>query len=427
MKNYPYAGPVIAKLRISESIVMKSQFKILLLLIVILSTTPVSFSQFASPLKLQDKTPNDLKVGAQQTEDYLPLLKGKSAAVVAHPASLVNNTHLVDTLMKSGIKVKRIFAPEHGFRGSAEAGEKIENGIDAQTRIPVISLYGSNYKPRPEALKDIEVVLFDLQDVGARFYTYISTLHYVMEACAENKKQLIVLDRPNPNGYYVDGPVLEEKNKSFIGMHPVPIVHGMTIGEYARMINGEKWLANGGQCNLTVVPVKNYTHNDLYQLPVKPSPNLPNMSSVYMYPSLCLFEGTIVSVGRGTEKPFQQFGYPELVEGKHTFTPKPIKGASENPLYNGTLCHGFEVSGYGELYVKYYKKLYLFWIINLYKTSTVKDKFFNNYFNSLAGNETLKEQIIKGKSEEDIRSTWEPGLKKFKEIRKKYLIYPDFE
>ena len=406
---------------------MKNHRKALFPILGVLCIAQVSFSQLGSPLKLQDKTPNDLKVGAQQTENYLPLLKGKSIAVVAHPASLVNNSHVIDTLMRSGVKVKRIFAPEHGFRGTSEAGEKIENGVDAQTGIPVVSLYGNNYKPRSETLKDIEVILFDLQDVGARFYTYISTLHYVMEACAENKKQLIVLDRPNPNGHYVDGPVLEEKNKSFVGLHPVPIIHGMTIGEYARMINGEKWLANGMQCKLIVIPVKNYTHNDLYQLPVKPSPNLPNMSSIYMYPSLCLFEGTIVSVGRGTEKPFQQFGYPELVGGNHTFTPKPIKGASENPMYNGTLCHGFDVSSYGELYIKYSKKLYLFWIINLYKTSAVKDKFFNNYFNSLAGNETLKDQIIDSKSEEDIRSSWEPGLKKFKEVRKKYLIYQDFE
>lgn len=385
------------------------------------------FSQLAYPLKLQDKLPGELKTGAQQTEKYFPLIKGKSIAVVAHPASFVKNTHLVDTLLKSGIKVKKIFAPEHGFRGTEDAGEKIKNAVDVQTGLPVISLYGKNYKPKPEDLKDVDIILFDLQDVGARFYTYLSTLHYVMEACAENKKQLIILDRPNPNGYFVDGPVLEPKFKSFSGMHPVPIVYGMTIGEYAKMINGEKWLANGVQCNLTVIPVENYSHIDLYQLPVKPSPNLPNMPSVYLYPSLCLFEGTIVSVGRGTDRPFQQFGYPALIGGNHMFTPQPVTGLSENPLYNGQACHGFDVSNYGEVYVKYYKKIYLYWILNLYKVCVMKDKFFNNYFNSLAGNETLQKQIIAGKTEEEIRSSWEPDLKKFKEIRKKYLLYPDFE
>lgn len=385
------------------------------------------FSQFALPLKLQDKKPDDVKVGAQQTANYFPLIKDKRIAVVAHPASLINKTHLVDTLLKSGMKVKKVFAPEHGFRGNVEAGEKIKSNIDEQTKLPVISLYGKNFKPKPEDMKDVDIVLFDLQDVGARFYTYISTLHYVMEACAENKKELIILDRPNPNGYYVDGPILEPKFKSFSGMHPVPIVHGMTIGEYARMVNGEKWLASGVQCKLTVVSVENYSHSDLYQLPVKPSPNLPNMSSVYMYPSLCLFEGTLVSVGRGTDKPFQQFGYPELKGDNHFFTPMPVKGASENPLYNNQLCIGYDVSVYGEMYVKYFRQVYLFWIINLYNTCTIKEKFFNNYFNSLAGNETLKKQIMEGKTEEEIRHSWEAGLVKFKERRKKYLIYQDFE
>jgi uncharacterized protein YbbC (DUF1343 family) len=415
----------------------------LLLTAYCLLLTVSSFSQFALPIKLQDKTADELKVGAQQIEKYFPLIKGKNIAVVAHPASLVNKTHLVDTLLKSGMKVKRIFAPEHGFRGNEGAGEKINNQIDEKTGLPVISLYGKKtktmngllegikaqnpFKPEPEDLKDVDVVLFDLQDVGARFYTYLSTLHYVMESCAENKKQLIILDRPNPNGYYVDGPILEPKFKSFSGMHPVPIVYGMTIGEYAKMINGEKWLANGVQCNLTVIPVENYSHSDLYQLPVKPSPNLPNMSSVYLYPSLCLFEGTMVSVGRGTDKPFQIFGYPGMKGAKTSFIPKPIPGVSENPMYNGQTCNAFYESDYGEMYVKYYKKIYLFWILSTYKTCETKDKFFNNYFNSLAGNETLQKQIKAGKTEEEIRNSWEPGLKKFKEIRKKYLLYPDFE
>ncbi|MBI3501273.1 MAG: DUF1343 domain-containing protein [Bacteroidetes bacterium] len=389
--------------------------------------TVYCFSQFALPIKLQDKTSADLKVGAEQTGNYFSLLKDKRIAVVAHPASLVKNTHLVDTLLKSGIKVKKIFAPEHGFRGNEGAGEKFKNNIDEQTKLPVISLYGKNFKPKADDLKDVDVVLFDLQDVGARFYTYLSTLHYVMEACAENKKQLILLDRPNPNGYYIDGPVLESKWKSFSGLHPVPIVYGMTIGEYAKMINGEKWLANGVQCNLTVIPIENYSHNDLYQLPVKPSPNLPNMSSVYLYPSLCLFEGTMVSVGRGTDKPFQIFGYPEMKGTAFAFTPASIQNASENPPYKDKLCWGYDVSNYGEMYVKYYKRIYLFWILNLYNTSSLKEKFFNIYFNNLAGNETLKKQIIDGKTEEEIRASWELALKKFKEVRKKYLLYPDFE
>ncbi len=418
---------VIQTLRNQMSILCKSLTFLLFICNVAVSQVIQTPSGLSYPLKLQDKTVNELKVGAQQTARYFSLIKDKSIAVVAHPASLVKNTHLVDTLLKSGMKVKKIFAPEHGFRGNEGAGEKFKNNIDEQTGLPVISLYGKNFKPKPEDLKDVDVVLFDLQDVGARFYTYISTLHYVMEACAENKKQLIVLDRPNPNGYFVDGPILEPKFKSFSGMHSVPIIHGMTIGEYARMVNGEKWLANGVQCNLTVIPVENYSHVDLYQLPLKPSPNLPNMSSVYLYPSLCLFEGTLVSVGRGTDKPFQQFGYPQLVGGNAMFTPHPVKGASENPMYNGQPCHGFDVSNYGEIFVKYNKKIYLYWILNLYKTCPVKDKFFNNYFNNLAGNETLQKQIKEGKSEEDIRKSWEPGLSKFKTIRKKYLIYQDFE
>ena len=381
----------------------------------------------ASALQLVDKSQDELRVGAQHTEIYFPLLKGKAVAVVAHPASLIKNVHLVDSLLKAGIKVVKVFAPEHGFRGNVEAGAAIKNNIDFRTNLPVISLYGKNYKPKPEELKNVDVVLFDIQDVGARFYTYISTLHYVMEACAENNKQLIVLDRPNPNGYYVDGPILDLKYKSFTGMHQVPIVYGMTIGEYAQMINGEKWLLNGLKCKLQVVPIDGYNHNVLYQLPLKPSPNLPTMSSVYLYPSLCLFEGTKVSVGRGTDKPFQIFGYPGLKNAKTSFIPKPISGFSESPLYNGETCGGFYVSDYGESFVKYYRKIYLFWILNLYKTCDTKSDFFTNYFNFLAGNEVLKKQIIAGETEDHIRDSWSLGIKKFKEIRKKYLLYPDFE
>lgn len=398
-----------------------------LIVFFLFSFSSVLSQQLVFPVELQDKTTADLKEGAERTDKYFPLISGKSIAIVAHPASIVGNKHLVDTLLKSGVKLKKIFAPEHGFRGNEEAGQSIKNHIDKKTGLPVISLYGKNYKPKSEDLKDVQVVLFDLQDVGARFYTYISTLHYVMEACAENKKQFIVLDRPNPNGYYIDGPVLDLKFKSFTGMHPVPIVYGMTIGEYAQMINGEGWLANGIKCNLTVIPVENYTHDDLYQLPVRPSPNLPNMSSVYLYPSLCLFEGTMVSVGRGTSKPFQQFGFPGLKGSDYFFTPVPIKGSSENPMYNNELCSGYDVSNYGEMYVKYFRKIYLFWIRNLYSSCEKKDNFFNNYFNNLAGNDVLKKQIIEGMKEEDIRKTWGADLKKFKSVRKKYLLYKDFE
>ena len=408
---------------------MKSRVSFCLLLAAFcLLPSTFCLAQYAAPLKLQDKNPADVKVGAQQTSAWLPMVKGKSVAFVGNQTSMVGKTHVVDTMLSLKVNLKKIFFPEHGFRGNEDAGEHLKTYKDKRTGLTCISLYGKeNKKPRPEDLKDVDVVVFDLQDVGARFYTYISTLHYVMEACAENKKQLIILDRPNPNGYYVDGPVLDMKFTSFTGMHPVPIVHGMTIGEYGRMINGEKWLAKGAQCNLVVVPVENYTHNDLYQIPVKPSPNLPNMAAIYMYPSLCLFEGTVVSVGRGTDKPFQQFGYPTLVGGNIMFTPQPVQGAAENPMYNGKPCHGFDVSTYGEVYIKYYKNVYLFWIINLYNTCAAKDKFFTNYFNLLAGNDVLQKQIKDGMKEEDIRKSWEPALSKFKETRKKYLIYRDFE
>ncbi|MCX6295522.1 MAG: DUF1343 domain-containing protein, partial [Bacteroidetes bacterium] len=280
------------------------------------------------------KTINDLKVGADRTTEYLPLLKGKTVAVVANQSSLIKNTHLVDSLISIGVNVKKVFCPEHGFRGLVDAGENVANVKDPKTGLSIISLYGKNKKPSTADLKDVDIVIFDIQDVGVRFYTYLSTLHYVMEACAENNKQLIVLDRPNPNGYYIDGPVLEDAYKSFLGLHPVPIVYGMTIGEYAQMINGEGWLKAGVKCKLKVIPIVGYTHKDLFELAVRPSPNLPNMSSVYLYPSLGLFEGTIVSVGRGTDLPFQVIGHPTLTKTNYTFTPQPKPGAME-PKYNG--------------------------------------------------------------------------------------------
>jgi uncharacterized protein YbbC (DUF1343 family) len=373
------------------------------------------------------KTVDEVQVGAERMDLYLPLLKDKRVAIVGNQTSLVKRSHLVDTLLASGVTIKKVFCPEHGFRGDADAGEHLKNYKDKKTGLPIISLYGKSNKPSASDLKDVDIVIYDIQDVGARFYTYISTMHYVMEACAENKKKMIVLDRPNPNGYYVDGPVLEEKYKSFVGMHTgVPIVHGMTTGEYAQMINGEQWLKNKVKCDLTVIPVGNYVHSDLYELPVKPSPNLPNIRAIYLYPSLCLFEGTIVSVGRGTEFPFQVIGHPTLQNTNFTFTPKSTPGA-KNPPYKDSLCHGHDLRNFADVFICGNKQVYIYWLLQSYKDTPDKKNFFNNYFNSLAGNATLKQQVISGMKEEDIRKSWEPGIKAFKEVRKKYLLYKDFE
>ena len=374
------------------------------------------------------KTGTSIRTGADQTDKYIPLLTGKSVAIVANQTSMIRKTNLVDSLLRLKINVKKIFFPEHGFRGDEDAGATIKTYKDKKTGLTCISLYGKeNKKPKPIDLKDVDIVIFDLQDVGVRFYTYISTLHYVMEACAENKKTLLILDRPNPNGYYVDGPIMETKYMSFVGLHPVPIVHGMTIGEYAQMINGEGWLANKAKCDLKIIPCSDYSHKDYYELSAKPSPNLAEMASVYLYPSLCLFEGTIVSVGRGTDLPFQSFGYPNMPNGPYTFTPHPIKGASSDPPYNGKECKGYDVSTYGNLYIKYSKQIYLYWILGSYKNAVDKANFFTPYFLNLTGIDELKQQIIDGKTEEEIHKSWEPGLKKYKEMRKKYLLYKDFE
>ncbi|MBL7885025.1 MAG: DUF1343 domain-containing protein, partial [Bacteroidia bacterium] len=322
--------------------------------------------------------------------------------------------------------IKKVFGPEHGFRGIVDAGEKVKSEKDAKTGLNIISLYGKNKKPSAEQLKDVDIVIFDIQDVGVRFYTYLSTLHYVMEACAENNKQLIILDRPNPNGYFIDGPVLETNYKSFLGLHPVPLVYGLTIGEYAQMINGEGWLKDGIKCNLKIITIENYTHNDFYELALKPSPNLPNMSSVYLYPSLGLFEGTVVSVGRGTDLPFQVIGHPTLEKWNYTFTPSPKTGATE-PKYNGQLCKGYNLSDFGNDFIKNYKQVYLFWLIGIYQNTPDKTTFFDQNFNYHAGNATLQQQIKEGKSEAEIRKTWQADLNKFKTIRKKYLLYKDFE
>lgn len=365
-------------------------------------------------------------LGAQQTEEFLKFLNFKNVGVVANHTSTINNTHLVDSLLTLGINIVKVFSPEHGFRGEADAGEKVASGIDTKTKLPLISLYGNNKKPTPEQLKGIEVMIFDIQDVGARFYTYISTMHYVMEACAENNIRLVILDRPNPNGHFVDGPILEEKYKSFVGLHPVPIVHGMTIGEYAQMLNGEKWLKNDVQCKLTIIPIKNYTHKTIYELPINPSPNLKTMSAIYLYPSLCLFEGTPISVGRGTEKPFQIIGHPTMKSNKFTFTPKSMEGAKD-PKYKNQQCFGYDLTDYGSIYMRGSRSINLFWLINTYKEFPEKEGFFNEMFNLLAGTNQLQMQIKAGKTEEEIKATWQKDLIRFKVTRKKYLLYKDFE
>ncbi len=370
---------------------------------------------------------NNILTGAERTGLYFPLLKGKNIAIVANQTSLIKNTHLVDSLLHAGFIVKKIFCPEHGFRGDSEAGQKIMNYTDVKTGLPVVSLYGKNLKPQKADLAGIDIVIFDIQDVGVRFYTYISTMHYMMEACAENKIHFIVLDRPNPNGFYIDGPVLDTNLRSFVGMHPVPIVHGMTMAEYACMINGEGWLKNGIQCSLSYVTVFNYNHTYFYTLPVSPSPNLPNMNAVYLYPSLCLFEGTVVSIGRGTELPFQIIGHPLVNDGNYSFTPVSIPGVCLDPPYKGIQCKGYNISTFGEVYIRNSKKIYLFWLIGMYQKLPDKKNFFTPFFDKLAGTKELRQQITDSISEDKIRESWQSSLSKYKKTRKKYLLYPDFE
>ena len=359
-----------------------------------------------------------IKTGADNYTDYLPLLAGKKIGIVTNPTGILSNkTHLVDFLLDQKVALEKIFAPEHGFRGTADAGEHIVDGKDSQTGLPIISLYGENKKPKPEQLTNIDIVIFDIQDVGARFYTYISSLHYIMEACAEQKIEVIVLDRPNPNGNIIDGPTLEIKNTSFVGMHPIPLLHGMTIGEYAKMINGEKWLLNGIQCNLTVIPCLNYKREMTYSLPVKPSPNLPNDQSINLYASLCFFEGTNVSVGRGTGKQFQIYGSPFLPKSKFKFTPKPNFGAKD-PVFKNQLCFGEDLSNIPKV-----KQLELKWLLKAFNKTKDKSSFFNTFFIKLTGTQKLQEQIEANLSEAEIRKSWLKGLNDFKEMRKKYLIY----
>lgn len=369
----------------------------------------------------QNPTFNAPTVGANRFYLYLDSLKGKKVGLVGNQTSLVDNTHLVDTLLSKKINIVKVFSPEHGFRGNADAGESVDHSKDKKTGLPIISLYGKSKKPSRENMRNIDIMIFDIQDVGVRFYTYLSTLHYVMEACAENNIPLLVLDRPNPNGHYIDGPVLEPDQKSFVGLHPVPIVYGMTIGEYGLMINGEKWLKNNLKCKLWVVPCDNYVHKYPYSLPVPPSPNLRTYESVCLYPSLCLFEATTVSVGRGTSRPFEIFGHPDFPESDFYFTPVSCYGAKK-PLHENTRCYGFDIK---DLHPFRQYKLDLTWLIQAKKLLGEEHTFINqhSFFNLLAGNTSLQEQINNNVSEEEIRSSWKPGIEKFKQTRKKYLLY----
>jgi len=361
--------------------------------------------------------------GAERTAEYLPLLRNKRVALLVNQTAIIGQTHLVDSLLHLGVRIQKIFSPEHGFRGNADAGEKIGNSVDERTGLPIVSLYGKHRKADAADLRDVDVLVFDIQDVGARFYTYISSLQELMESAAENNKPLIVLDRPNPNGHYVDGPILDTAFRSFVGMQPIPLVHGMTVGEYARLLNGERWLKGGVRCKLTVIPCLRYTHQTFYHLPVKPSPNLPNMASIYLYPSLCLFEGTALSLGRGTDKPFQVFGSPLFPKDLYSFTPRSMPGA-KNPVLKDQVCYGYDLSGPAASVLRQTGyQLQLKWLIQAYKMYPQKDKFFTAFFNKLAGNRQLMQQIKDGKSESEIRQSWEPGLSRFKQLRKQYLLY----
>lgn len=363
-------------------------------------------------------------VGAARMDAYVNLLKGKRVGLLVNQTSEVEGQLLPDLLLEKGVKVTTIFSPEHGFRGTADAGAHVKNGLDPKTGLPVISLYGNNKKPTAAQLKNVDVMIYDLQDVGVRFYTYISSLEYLMEACAENGKQLIVLDRPNPLGNIVDGPVLESVNKSFVGMQKIPVVYGMTPGEYAKMLVGENWVKHQG-LKMEVISCENYNHHTLYKLPVAPSPNLKNMAAIYLYPSLCFFEGTVVSVGRGTEIPFQQYGHPSLKGFTYSFVPTSKPGAS-SPVLEGKKCYGEKLADdANSAYRLTDQKLQLKWLIKAYNAYPDKAKFFNNFFVKLAGTSKLQQQIQQGLSEEKIRESWQPALDNFKAIRKKYLLYEE--
>ncbi|GAB3800155.1 DUF1343 domain-containing protein [Spirosoma humi] len=392
----------------------------------------LSTVQVVTPLITDGRVAAPILTGADQVDRYLPYLKGKRVALVVNQTSIIGTRPSVDSLLSRGVKIVKVFGPEHGFRGNASNGAKVNDEVDAKTGIPVISLYGKNKKPSREQLADVDLLIYDIQDVGARFYTYINTLDHVMEACAENGKELMILDRPNPNGYLVDGPILEDHLHSGIGMHRIPISHGMTIGEFAQLINGEGWLPNRAQCKLHIVKVANYNHDMPYELPVFPSPNLSTQQSIVLYPSICWFEGTIISQGRGTYMPFTVLGAPAL-KGKYSFSFRPVslKGMSETPLHQDMDCYGLDLRQYDTAKLRKSKQLNLAWLMELYKAYPDKERFFDasqskqiNNFDKLAGTENLKKQIIAGASEAEIRKSWEPGLSNFKTLRKKYLLYP---
>ncbi len=388
------------------------------------SNTETTEQVVANPIQVAIK-PVAIQVGADNFKAFLPLIKGKKIAMVVNQTSRIGERHVVDTLLAMGVRIQTIFAPEHGFRGQADAGEKVADGKDATTGIPLTSLYGKNRKPSAQHLAGLDWVVFDIQDVGARFYTYISTMHYVMQACAEEGIPFMVLDRPNPNGHYVDGPVRQEGYQSFVGMHRVPIVHGMTVGEYAQMVNEEGWLEEGRKCELTVIPCENYTHTTPYTLPVKPSPNLPNNRSIYLYPSLCLFEGTTVSAGRGTTTQFQVYGHPAYTQGDHTFTPISRAGA-KYPKHQDKSCNGYDLSTIPMKELETTHGFKLDYLLDFYKNYPNQKDFFlkNNFFDKLAGTDALRKQILAGQSEKEIRATWEEELTIFKKIRARYLLYP---
>lgn len=373
-------------------------------------------------------TQSDITVGSAQFERYSELLVGKRVAITGNHTSMIGQEHVVDFLLEKSVNLTKVFAPEHGFRGKADAGEKVESGKDAKTGLPIVSLYGSHKKPTADDLSGVDIMLFDIQDVGARFYTYISTMTYVMEACAENNIPVVILDRPNPHGFYIDGPMLKPEHESFVGMLEIPVIHGMTVGELAQMINGEKWLKNDVQCDLTVIPVKDYDHKQIYVLPVAPSPNLPSQNAIMLYPSLCFFEGTDVSVGRGTDKPFEIFGHPNFKQGSFMFVPKPTIGA-KHPKHEGVPCAGWDLSEFGGKRIQETEGLILDWLVNAYRDFPNQDKFFlrNGFFENLAGTDLLRKQIQQGFTADQIRASWAKDLGDFNAKRKKYLLYKDFD
>ncbi len=377
----------------------------------------------AHAISAQAETTKKLVIAANRTADYLPLLESKKVGIVGNQSTVIfkeeGYTHLVDSLLSLKVNISKVFSPEHGFRGTASAGESVDSEVDQKTGLSIISLYGNHKKPTPEDLKDVDILLFDIQDVGLRFYTYISTLHYIMEAAAENDVSVLVLDRPNPNGHYIDGPIMEKEHQSFVGMHPIPVVHGVTIGEYAKMINGEKWLKNEVQADLKVIKMDNYVRGQTYSLPIKPSPNLPNDKSINLYSSLCFFEGTTVNAGRGTDLPFQVFGSPELDSDyfEYSYTPKANEGA-KNPKHEGEVCYGKNLQ-----FTTYLEEINLEWLIEAYQHTADQEKFFIPFFEKLAGTSTLRKQIEAGKTAEEIKSSWQKGLKEFEQRRKPYLLY----